>query len=586
MRTVRTAAEALLGGLAILVFSQCVFAQQTAPTIPTPTDDATFCEDIKPVTQRIDRFEYAAARSREVLLKLKYPELMEMKLANLDRIQSLRKGCMERINKGAVKLSMGDISRRYERAGDITQADETGLVGLHQKKTWDSFTKKEIADLYRKVVGDETAENALGLAAFLIEGTFGEQEYQDALDFLGKAARHGEDVSRFLSYAEIARKYMAPQTTAGGKEQKTQGNREAEGKSKASAGNPGMKKPGPYDEVYVTTAATGEKIPHPLSTKTYKTTYLGKDIEVPEGMVFIPAGRFAMGAGDSQRVVYLDAYFIGKFEVTKAEWKAYLDLTHSSSMPAYWTAREIPAHKDNHPHDLVTWEDAHLYCEWISRETGRAVHLPTEAQWERAARGPKEFDYPWGDKWDDRLCNNSEQWAKHGFPRMSSPSDMQRIQKATHGGCTMPVGSFPRGRSAYGCYDMVGNVCEWCSDWYKADCSSKKAAKNPEGPTEEDADLMRFGNAAYGKTHVVRGGSWAYAHLACCSTYRAWGSLVCPANGALHFYAPYGCGFRIAASLPEGPGNEERKDDGRVNDKASGPSAPTQPNAKDPKPAD
>jgi formylglycine-generating enzyme required for sulfatase activity len=147
--------------------------------------------------------------------------------------------------------------------------------------------------------------------------------------------------------------------------------------------------------VCVATAATGDsprgeagKIPHPLSKKTTKIIYQGKRIEIPEGMLYVPAGKFKMGEGESEHEVYLDAYFIGKYEVTNAEWKAFVDAT-ALTPPQHWKGGEIPQGKENHPVVYVSWEDIQKYCEWVSTETGRKVALPTEAQWEKAARGPK-----------------------------------------------------------------------------------------------------------------------------------------------------------------------------------------------------
>ena len=131
---------------------------------------------------------------------------------------------------------------------------------------------------------------------------------------------------------------------------------------------------------------------------------------------------------------------------------------------------EVPAWGwiDTHPVN-VSWNDAKAYAKWAG------VTLPTEAQWEKAARGTDGRVYPWGNDWDAAKCNNSV--------------------GANHPGKTSPVGSFPAGASPYGCLDMAGNVWQWCADWYGADYYTTSPAKNPTGP-------------ATGTVRVLRGGSW------------------------------------------------------------------------------
>jgi formylglycine-generating enzyme required for sulfatase activity len=177
------------------------------------------------------------------------------------------------------------------------------------------------------------------------------------------------------------------------------------------------KEKSPWDDVYVTQATTGEKIPHPLSRKTYKQTLAdGTTVDVPEGMVYVPAGEFTMGENESEHKVYLDAYFIGKYEVTNAEWKVFCDFTNFEPLPAHWKDGKIPQSRENHPVVYVSWEDIQKYCEWASAQTGRKVALPTEAQWEKAARGPNGYVYPWGNMWDKDLSNNAWLLARLGFP--------------------------------------------------------------------------------------------------------------------------------------------------------------------------
>ncbi len=165
--------------------------------------------------------------------------------------------------------------------------------------------------------------------------------------------------------------------------------------------------------------------------------------------IYIPAGPFWMGsqAGEgvptyetSQHEVTLrDHYRIGKYPVTNEQYAEFLRQTRRLVAPeAGWEGQTPPADKLNHPVAGVTWYDALAYCQWLSEQTGRQYSLPSEAQWEKAARGTDGRIHSWGDEWDASRCN-------HG-------SDQ-----------TTPVDAYPRGASPYGCYDMVGNVREWTS---------------------------------------------------------------------------------------------------------------------------
>ena len=230
----------------------------------------------------------------------------------------------------------------------------------------------------------------------------------------------------------------------------------------------------------------------------------------PEGMVFVPAGEFIMGSPEGEgnddehplRTVYLDAFYIGKYEVTNAEYKECVDAracdppspTSSSSHDSYYGS---PVY-DDYPVINVSWYDAKAYCDW------KGVRLPTEAEWEKAARGTDGRKYPWGNEFDSYKCNTYE-------------PDV---------GDTTEVGSFPDGASPYGAYDMAGNVEEWVADWYDADYYGKATARNPQGP---DSGVGR----------VWRGGSWLYRQLNARCAYRDW----CPPD-----FRNFDVGFRVAAS--------------------------------------
>jgi formylglycine-generating enzyme required for sulfatase activity len=477
-----------------------------------------------------------------------------MKLANLDRIESLRRRSFDRVNRGIVKIAMGDVARGYAFAGTITEADEKGLKADSASKGWDKFTKQEKATFYRKAGGDETAEGLMDVAAFLVEGTAGEQDYEQALDLLGKATRLGADTSSCLKYIETLRRAAKESAAARAKgtapPAKTTEKEKAES-AKQEAGAEKKEEPTgrAFDDVYVTTAATGEKIPHPLSRKTYRITHLLKKIDVPEGMVYVPSGKFKMGEKETEHEVYLDAYFIGKYEVTNAEWKAFVDAT-GFPPPLHWKGGEIPPGKENHPIVYVSWEDIQKYCEWASHGTVREVHLPTEAQWEKAARGPRGHQYPWGDAWDKRLCNSGWRLGPFGFRPNDEADDWKKKWEEWEksdkgkeiiaaGGDTTAAGSFPKGKCFYGCYDMAGNAYEWCRDWFITNYYTLKDAKrNPQGPTEEQAEEFDF-RGHKSKARVLRGGVWS-SHSIHCRTIRRY--IDCPSAHNSNY------GFRVVVS--------------------------------------
>ncbi|MGV8119091.1 MAG: SUMF1/EgtB/PvdO family nonheme iron enzyme [Candidatus Xenobiia bacterium LiM19] len=187
-------------------------------------------------------------------------------------------------------------------------------------------------------------------------------------------------------------------------------------------------------------------------------------------MILIPAGEFLMGspAGTGrdderpQHKVYLDAFYICKYQVTNGQFARFVEET--GYKPAGNWKEYAKWGRETHPVVNVTWNDAAAYCNWAGGK------LPTEAQWERAARGTDGRIYPWGNEWDASRCNSNSSG-------------------------TIPVGSFPSGASPCGCMDMAGNVWEWCSDWYGEDYYGNSPSRNPGGP----------GSRNY---RVLRGGSW------------------------------------------------------------------------------
>ena len=202
-------------------------------------------------------------------------------------------------------------------------------------------------------------------------------------------------------------------------------------------------------------------------------------------MVYVPAGEFLMGSSDAdgqadddekpQHTVYLDGYWIDRTEVTNAQYRKCVE-AGACREPECWDDNDYNA--PDQPVVCVSWDDAQTYAAWVG---GR---LPTEAEWEKAARGTDGRIYPWGN---------------------SAPG----CDKANYEGCvgrSATVGSYLTGASPYGALDMAGNVREWVADWYDGRYYGRSAARNPEGPDS-------------GEYRVLRGGSW-YRHpgLARCAS--------------------------------------------------------------------
>ena len=216
---------------------------------------------------------------------------------------------------------------------------------------------------------------------------------------------------------------------------------------------------------------------------------------VPLGMVFIPAGEFQMGSGentDEQPVhtVYIDAFYVDKYEVTNAAYKIFLDVNpqwrkdripnvyHDGDYLKHWIGNNYPLGKGEHPVTYVSWYAAMAYANWSGKR------LPTEAEWEKAARGGLiAKKYPWGNSIDSTKANYNK-----------------------NTGDTTPIGQYSP--NAYGLYDMSGNVAEWCLDTYDQDFYTDASRQNPIA----DANVLNV-TTNFSKVSVVprvlRGGSWS-----------------------------------------------------------------------------
>lgn len=245
-------------------------------------------------------------------------------------------------------------------------------------------------------------------------------------------------------------------------------------------------------------------------------------------MVQVEAGEFLRGSHTHhsrekpQKSIYLDAFMIGKYPVTNKEFAEFIAAdgyqcrdywtedgwlwkeNERINLPLYWC--NIKWNGANFPVVGISWYEASAYTAWLSRKTGEQYRLPSEAEWEKAARGVNGLDYPWGNSFAKELCNSAET----GLQRSS------------------PVGVFPGGKSSYGCMDMAGNVWEWCRDWHADGYLPESFVKNPTGPS-------------YGSYRVVRGGSWHNSEDECRASYR---------RGYRSTYRLEYFGFRLAKSIP------------------------------------
>jgi len=280
------------------------------------------------------------------------------------------------------------------------------------------------------------------------------------------------------------------------------------------------------------------------------------DVEVQ--MVFIAGGAFQMGCDSTQdadclnsekpvRTLTLSPYYLGKYEVTVAQFKTFVDavgykteVERRGDAATIWTGTKWenkpginwrcdeegklrpPADYD-HPVLYVSWQDANEYCKWLSQQTGLRYRLPTEAEWEYAAcGGSQQYKYAWGNdpaSWT-KVANLADESAKAKYP------DGWSVVRGYDDGYVFsaPVGSFPPNER--GIYDLDGNVREWCSDRYSPNYSFAGPSFDPQGPV-------------LGTERVLRGGSWYYDLRYCRNAYRA--------NASPLTY-DFQIGFRIARS--------------------------------------
>jgi formylglycine-generating enzyme required for sulfatase activity len=351
-----------------------------------------------------------------------------------------------------------------------------------------------------------------------------------------------------------------------------------------------------HAQTYITTSANGIGIPTPTDTTTYDVTDGANTVHVPSGMVYVPAGSFTYGSGATATTMNLDGFCLGRFHVTNAEFKAFLNATGSTNYPSYWSGGTYPAGKANHAVNFVSLTQANAYAAWVSAQTGWNVVVPSAPQWEKAARGPSAYTYPWGNTQDATYSggvltakanfnanvtsyylnshgsdpatyNNSNsthynQTVTVGTITAYSSSDVATplavtssagvngyVDHTTYtgfiytdvfdainaaGGYTTPEGSYPNGVSPYGAYDMGGNLWHWTTTTF----------------------IATNGAEAGQTVNMVRGGSW-YSTGGSCKTYD-----IGEGRSATGYYNSVG--FRVAmiplaittaATLPNGTVN-------------------------------
>jgi formylglycine-generating enzyme required for sulfatase activity len=320
-------------------------------------------------------------------------------------------------------------------------------------------------------------------------------------------------------------------------------------------------------------AGNGMSISSPIDKNTVAVRDGSKTVNIPAGMVYVPAGKFTFGENETRE---LPAFAMARFEVTNAEYQAFVDATHHRGVPRYWKNGEYPQGKANHPVLFVSLDDAKAYSAWIREKTGWDIVVPSAEQWEKAARGPRAFYYPWGNDKDSHftggklkthfnynaVCATSmlEKEAKtvtSYIDRSSQAGKKVRVDAiegsdgqvfgvtrdgnvtgwidhrtntgfvntqiyrdlVDEGGFTTPVGSFETGKSFYGCYDMAGNAYEWTSSVITATNGAERGRE----------------------VNDVRGGSWY-------SMGRS-GMSLCTGEGRQRQMGYHSVGFRIALNL-------------------------------------
>lgn len=198
-------------------------------------------------------------------------------------------------------------------------------------------------------------------------------------------------------------------------------------------------------------------------------------VRAPAGEIEVTAGEVTLGGGKTGlplRRISVSAFLMGETEVTNSQYAKFIEATEHKA-PEGWKDNKFTEGEENLPVVNMSWNDANDYCEWLSKEIGAEVRLPTEAEWERAARGDTENKYPWGDKWNDEASSSEETKGK-----------------------ILPVKSYDEGRSPFGIYEMIGNVWELTGDPAVDEFGKAVIFEDPETKETSEQRIIKGGWAA------------------------------------------------------------------------------------------
>jgi formylglycine-generating enzyme required for sulfatase activity len=305
-------------------------------------------------------------------------------------------------------------------------------------------------------------------------------------------------------------------------------------------------------------AATEEK-PKPVDVSQATARQVFRDCPDCPQMVIVAAGTFTMGAPANepgffaiegpQRKVTVPRFALGRYDVTRGQYALFVAATgRRTAKGCEWSQRKAGdadaawnnlgyEQQDNHPVVCVSLKDAQDYAEWLSRQTGRAYRLPTEAEWEYAARAGSTTAYPWGDQ-------ASHDQANYGADKCCGPLK----QGSDAWAYTSPVGSFPA--NAFGLFDMNGNVLQWVQDCLSMSYQGLPAdgsANLKSTRFKTTGELADFNGLSSCDFNIVRGGDFFDPPAQVRSAFRNFAPP--PGDKALP-YRSGGLGFRLAASLP------------------------------------
>jgi formylglycine-generating enzyme required for sulfatase activity len=245
---------------------------------------------------------------------------------------------------------------------------------------------------------------------------------------------------------------------------------------------------------FVVAAPQSPSLGHAIPVQSMHDVTPARQPFEPE-MILIPDGEFLMGSDPEhdkdalgeeqpQHLVYLPDYYLAKTPVTNTQYRAFV-LATGREAPLSWMNRTPRQSEKNHPVMCVSWFDARDYCQWLSEMTRRRYSLPSEAEWEKGARGADGRIYPWGNQWGTTCCNSAES----GLDTTTS------------------VHAYPQGASPYGALDMAGNVQEWTRSLWGRN-REHSDYRYPYTPTDGREDL----DARHDILRVVRGGSFGEDH--------------------------------------------------------------------------